>query len=253
MTAIVPFDFNDNPLRTVTVDEATWFNVPDACSILDVANPSDVLKRIDPRDIRRSDALASNDPTLTCESDPFVIRDSLGRWQAPNWVNESGLYDLIFESRKPQARAFRRWVTSEVLPQIRRTGQYVPAPVAEPLALPPAEPQTEQIGDSLIMVTREPDETWTDLTDIYFFFDFRDSAEAAAWLPAGERRKFPGRQLAPGLPLWQVSQAGLARLLRERKPAASQPYGAILAHEALTAWTVAGLPALPPPSRLELT
>ena len=43
-----------------------------------------------------------------------------------NFVNEDGLYDVILDSRKPSARAFRKWVTSEVLPQIRRTGGYIP-------------------------------------------------------------------------------------------------------------------------------
>ena len=55
-----------------------------------------------------------------------TIADSLGRTQMANFVNEDGLYDVILDSRKPSARAFRKWVTSEVLPQIRKTGGYIP-------------------------------------------------------------------------------------------------------------------------------
>jgi hypothetical protein len=54
--------------------------------------------------------------------------DTLGGSQEMNVVNESGVYNLIFTSRKPQARAFRRWVTDEVLPSIRKTGRYQPGP-----------------------------------------------------------------------------------------------------------------------------
>ncbi|MBO4801656.1 MAG: phage antirepressor KilAC domain-containing protein [Bacteroidaceae bacterium] len=54
------------------------------------------------------------------------ITDSLGRTQLATFVNEDGLYDTILDSRKPAARAFRKWVTSEVLPQIRQTGGYIP-------------------------------------------------------------------------------------------------------------------------------
>ncbi len=54
------------------------------------------------------------------------IVDSLGRSQMATFVNEDGLYDVILDSRKPEAKAFRKWVTSEVLPQIRKTGGYIP-------------------------------------------------------------------------------------------------------------------------------
>jgi len=53
-----------------------------------------------------------------------IIIDRLGRNQNANFVNEDGLYDVILDSRKPEAKAFRKWVTSEVLPSIRKTGSY---------------------------------------------------------------------------------------------------------------------------------
>ena len=58
--------------------------------------------------------------------DGVTIRDSIGRDQEATFINESGLYSLILSSKLPQAKAFKRWVTSEVLPQIRKTGGYIP-------------------------------------------------------------------------------------------------------------------------------
>ena len=58
--------------------------------------------------------------------DGVTIRDSIGRDQETTFINESGLYSLILASKLPQAKAFKRWVTSEVLPQIRKTGGYIP-------------------------------------------------------------------------------------------------------------------------------
>ena len=58
--------------------------------------------------------------------DGVTIRDSIGRDQETTFINESGLYSLVLSSKLPQAKAFKRWVTAEVLPQIRKTGGYIP-------------------------------------------------------------------------------------------------------------------------------
>jgi len=104
---IQQFYFNNAALRTLT-DEAgePWFVAKDVCDILEISNPSDALKRLD--DDERS-------------------RFNLGRQGETNIVNEAGLYALVLGSRKPEAHEFKRWVTHEVLPQIRRTGGYIPA------------------------------------------------------------------------------------------------------------------------------
>lgn len=103
---IQKFDFKGAPLRTLT-DEAgePWFVAKDVCAILEISNPSDALKRLD--DDERS-------------------RFNLGRQGETNIVNEAGLYVLVLGSRKPEAHEFKRWVTHEVLPQIRKTGGYIP-------------------------------------------------------------------------------------------------------------------------------
>ncbi|MGY5251029.1 phage antirepressor KilAC domain-containing protein [Bifidobacterium adolescentis] len=103
---IQQFYFNNAALRTLT-DEAgePWFVAKDVCDILEISNPSDALKRLD--DDERS-------------------RFNLGRQGETNIVNEAGLYVLVLGSRKPEAHEFKRWVTHEVLPQIRKTGGYIP-------------------------------------------------------------------------------------------------------------------------------
>lgn len=77
------------------------------CKALDL-QPSAVMRRLD-------DGVISNNP----------ITDNLGRQQIANFVNEDGLYDVILDSRKPEAKQFRKWITSEVLPTIRKHGAYM--------------------------------------------------------------------------------------------------------------------------------
>lgn len=94
-------------VRIVT-DESNqpWFCLADLCSILEL-QASAVMRRLE-------DDVTTNHP----------ISDNLGRTQQANFVNEDGLYDVILDSRKPEARKFRKWITSEVLPSIRATGSY---------------------------------------------------------------------------------------------------------------------------------
>lgn len=101
----------DNPqfgkIRTLKVNEEPLFLLADLCKVLGL-NPSHVRERLD-------DGVVSTD----------TIIDRLGREQLANFVNEDGLYDVILDSRKPEARGFRKWVTRDVLPSIRKTGGYV--------------------------------------------------------------------------------------------------------------------------------
>lgn len=112
---IQKFDFKGAALRTLT-DEAgePWFVAKDVCDILGMSNPSMAVTALD------KDEVAQIDP-----------KDYLGSEnrsnQAVNIVSEPGLYKLIMRSRKPEAKEFQRWVTHEVLPQIRRIGGYIPA------------------------------------------------------------------------------------------------------------------------------
>lgn len=119
ISEIQSYNFNGASLRTLT-DEAgePWFVAKDVCDILGMSNPSMAVTALD------KDEVAQIDP-----------KDYLGSEnrsnQAVNIVSEPGLYKLIMRSRKPEAHEFQRWVTHEVLPQIRRTGGYIPTTDAD--------------------------------------------------------------------------------------------------------------------------
>ena len=109
MSAIIPFQFEAHAVR-VQVDELgqPWFNAADVCDALEMGNPSQAIKsHVDADDLQKLEVI-----------------DNLGRTQRANHVNESGLYALILGSTKDAAKRFKRWVTSEVLPTIRKTGAY---------------------------------------------------------------------------------------------------------------------------------
>ncbi|BCZ39817.1 TPA: hypothetical protein K8J16_001150 [Serratia marcescens] len=122
MTALainsVEFDFESQNIRTVIIENEAWFIAEDVCRTLKLSNPSMSLKSLD--DDERS-------------------KLNLGRQGEANIINESGLYTLILRCRDAVKQGtlpwrFRKWVTNEVLPTIRKTGRYEKQPTAEPLS-----------------------------------------------------------------------------------------------------------------------
>ena len=97
-----------------------WFVAPDACGCLALSNVSKALADLDDDDKLR----LTRDEIDTLTSSEGIKCSVDSRVQSLNLVSESGLYDLIMQSRKPEAKAFKRWVTHEVLPSIRKTGSY---------------------------------------------------------------------------------------------------------------------------------
>lgn len=93
-------------IRVQTQNNETWFCLSDLCRILEISNPADVKKRLSQKGIDSIDTLTN------------------GGNQSLVYVNESNLYKVIFQSRKPEAEKFTEWVTSEVLPSIRKHGLY---------------------------------------------------------------------------------------------------------------------------------
>ena len=98
------FNFNNNEVRTITKDNEPWWVLKDVCDVLELSNPSRVAQRLDEDEVTN-----------------FELGGLSG---TVNIINESGLYSVIIRSDKPQAKPFRKWVTSEVLPTIRKTGVY---------------------------------------------------------------------------------------------------------------------------------
>lgn len=116
MTALdlTKFRYDNIDIRTLVIDGQPWFVGVDVCKALGILNPRDALGRLDADGVGNADVI-----------------DSMGRTQTAKVISEAGLYELIFQSRTVFATDFRKWVTSEVLPSIRKTGQYGASPVAE--------------------------------------------------------------------------------------------------------------------------
>lgn len=101
-------------VRTLTLNNEPWLVGKDVAEALGYDNPSKAIR----------DHVEEEDKKMGVQNvTPYII-DSLGRKQHPTFINESGLYALVFSSKLPSAKKFKRWVTSEVLPALRKTGQY---------------------------------------------------------------------------------------------------------------------------------
>lgn len=96
-------------VRTIIIDDEVWFVGNDVARALGYQKTNEAIRK----NVREMDTTTAG------------VMDSLGRNQQTVIINESGLYDLIFESRLPSARKFRHWVTSEILPSIRKNGGYI--------------------------------------------------------------------------------------------------------------------------------
>ncbi|UQY33597.1 phage antirepressor protein [Pseudomonas fulva] len=103
---VIPFRFEAREVRTMLIDDQPWFVAADVCQALAIRNSRDAFARLD-------------------EDEKGVANaDTLGGTQNVSILNESGLYSLILTSRKAEAKRFKKWVTAEVLPAIRKHGRY---------------------------------------------------------------------------------------------------------------------------------
>ena len=123
-------DFGE--IRAISINDEPYFVGKDVAMILGYTNRRKaVIDHVDDDD----------------KKDGVTIRDSIGREQKPVLINESGLYSLILSSKLPNAKKFKRWVTSEVLPEIRKNGSYTKAPKSVKEALFLAYKQQEKIEE----------------------------------------------------------------------------------------------------------
>lgn len=114
MNKLQIFTYNGNKVRTVQKDGEPWWVLKDVCEVLGLKNPTMIADRLDEDERAKFD---------------------LGRQGETNIINESGLYNVILRSDKPEAKPFRKWVTSEVLPAIRKTGGYITRETSEQIRL----------------------------------------------------------------------------------------------------------------------
>lgn len=94
-------------IRTTVIENVPWFIAADVCRALDISNSRDAISRLDD------------------DEKGVVSTDTPGGTQAMQAINEPGLYSLVLGSRKPEAKSFKRWITHEVIPSIRKTGGYI--------------------------------------------------------------------------------------------------------------------------------
>ena len=94
-------------MRTINRDGQVWFVAKDVCDVLELNNVSMAISDLDKEDI-----------------DNIKIYDTIGRRQQMTIISEPGMYQLVMRSTKPESKKFRKWVTGEVLPSIRKTGSY---------------------------------------------------------------------------------------------------------------------------------
>ncbi|MDR1515954.1 MAG: phage antirepressor [Synergistaceae bacterium] len=112
-SALQVFSFEGRQVRVVEKDGLPWWVLKDVCDVLDIGNSRDVAARLDD------------------DEKGVGIIDTLGGEQETTVVSESGLYNVILLSRKPEAKKFKRWVTHEILPSIRKHGAYMTPEVIE--------------------------------------------------------------------------------------------------------------------------
>jgi len=174
---IVPFTFNGAEVRTGTQDGQPWFVARDVTNALGLVNGRDAVSRLDPDGVGIADVI-----------------DTLGRTQSAATVNESGLYELIFQSRVAGAVAFKRWVTHEVLPAIRKTGQYVAVETSEQLlarALTVAQGVLTQKDEQIAALVPSA-EAWDTLASADGDYDVAEAAKilVRAGVKTGPQRLF---------------------------------------------------------------
>ncbi|MGN8065483.1 phage antirepressor [Lactococcus lactis] len=104
MNQLQNFNFNNLPVRTILIDDEPWFVVADVAKVIEATNPTDLVKLVDDED---------------------KSRQSLWSGSPKNIINESGLYQILIRSNNKNAKPFRKWVTREVLPTIRKHGAYM--------------------------------------------------------------------------------------------------------------------------------
>ena len=137
------FSFDTHSVRTVLIDDQPWFVAADVSEALEYRDAANMVRNLD--EDERGTQIVS---TPSGDQEMIVI-------------NESGMYSAVLKSRKPSAKRFKKWVTAEVLPAIRKTGRYE----ARPYAVNPADKLTKDEADTLRRMMKEgveklPKEQW---------------------------------------------------------------------------------------------
>lgn len=200
---LVKFEFEGRGVRTVVIEDEPWFVAKDVCEILGIVDPSSALRNLDEDEARQL---------------PRTISGGDKQLRGMIAVSESGLYALIFKSRKENAKRFRKWVTAEVLPQIRKTGSY---------SVTQKAPQTYiEALEALIEAEKAKQLLLEDKTELEVRLD-----EAKEWYSIKRMEKLnPGKKF-----LWGLLKRESHRLRRPIKKVFDQNYGEVNAYH-ISVW-----------------
>lgn len=194
------FNFSQEkaPIRVQLINSEPWFVAKDVCEVLGIANHKDAASRLD-EDERRG----------------VGITDPIGRPQTVTAVSESGLYSLIFQSRKAEAKKFRKWVTSEVLPSIRKKGYYgIYKPKTDFIDARDIPYETRMFNNSPVRCVTIDNETWYSMNDLHAAMGSRtESTQAAKKLNAKQTLAKKILLFGANNPGWFVMTRGAMLLL----------------------------------------
>lgn len=150
------FSYNGESVRTVVIDGAPWFIANDVCAVLEITNIGNALAALDDD-----------------EKGSIHITDGTSGTPVRAIISEPGLYSLTLRSRKPEAKAFKRWITHEVLPEIRRTGVYgsmLPTSFAEALELAASQAKALEQAEERLAEAQPKVEAFDQLMDADGFY-----------------------------------------------------------------------------------
>ena len=161
-------------VRTITREDEPWFVAADVCRALEISNNRDALSRLDD------------------DEKGVALTDTPGGQQEMSVINEPGLYTLVLGSRKPEARAFKRWITHEVIPAIRKHGGYLTPPTIEELLDNPdmivelalklkAEREKRVEAEKNLMIAKPKVEYFDALVDRNTLTGIRETAKELQW------------------------------------------------------------------------
>lgn len=197
------FNASNQQVRTVTIENEPYFVAKDVCDILELTNARVTVQSLD-EDERCKYCLPR---------------------QGDTWVvNESGLYHLIFQSRKPEAKAFRKWVTAEVLPALRRTGRYEVKKqprelTADFLDMRSAPFSTSRFEGYRVRAVIHNNQAWYSIGDLLRAMRVGTSASQSATRLAKTGRPVCKVFFSGGAhPAWCTSYEGVQQILHARRP-----------------------------------
>lgn len=164
LVEVFNFSQSSTPIRVQVINDEPWFVAKDVCDVLELTNHRMAIKSLDEDEVNS-----------------IYLTDALNRQRMTNVVNESGLYTLIFQSRKPEAKAFRKWITSDVLPSIRKKGYYgMYKPKTDFIDARDTPYEIRKFNEYPVRCINIDNDTWCSINDLHAAMGTRTESTQAA-------------------------------------------------------------------------